>query len=91
MDSLQIYADTMPAEQLMAMPVSLAKQGANISLNWPALNSGLVLQSATAMVPQSGWAPVINTPSTTNGVQFLSLPIAPGTRLFRLQWPLVAN
>ena len=91
MDSVQIYADAMPAEQLMAIPINASRQGANFALNWPALSPGLVLQSASTMGPPANWTPVVGNPTTTNGIQFLSLPIAGPGQLFRFQWPAVAN
>ena len=91
MDSLQIYSDTMPAEQLMAMPINLSRQGANVALSWPALNSDLVLQSAATMTPTANWSALANTPTATNGIQFLTLPITGPSQFFRFNWPAAGN
>ncbi len=90
MDSLQVYSDTMSAEQLMSMPISLSRQGANLTLNWPAINPGLVLQTSTALAPAS-WTMLANSPSTTNGIQFLAVPTTGPKQLFRFGWPPVTN
>jgi len=91
MDSLQIYADTMPAEQLMAIPINVSRQGGNLALNWPALNTDLVLQSASTMTPSANWTALANIPVTTNGIQFLTLPITGPSQFFRFNWPAVGN
>lgn len=91
MDSLLLASDTLGIEQIIATPINFVRQGTNITMNWPALNGGLILQSASALDSNSAWSPVLNTPATTNGVQFLTLPLAGGARFFELQWPAVAN
>ena len=91
MDSIQLYADTMPIEQLLTTPVNIIPQGKDVALSWPALNGGLMLQSASGITSGAAWTPVTNSAAATNGIEFLTLPATNGNRFFQLQWPANPN
>jgi uncharacterized repeat protein (TIGR03803 family) len=74
-----IFSLTLPAPQL-----TIAVSGSNVTLAWPATNTGLTLQSATSLTPPIAWTPVSATPSTANGQTTVTLPITAARQFFQL-------
>jgi hypothetical protein len=87
MDSVQISSLTQPIEQITASSIGIWHVGATMTLNWPAWTNGLALYAATGLGAGANWTAVTNTPVTTNGIDFLTLPATSGPNFFRLQIP----
>lgn len=68
--------------------LSVTNAGAStLNLSWPSWANGLELFYATNLASPVSWSPVTNTVGT-NPAQFqIAVPIAPGTRFFRLFVP----
>jgi hypothetical protein len=65
----------------------IGRAGANVVLAWPAPSSGFSPYAAPAPGAAGPWTRLTNDPAVSNSTYFLSLPLAPGTRFFRLQSP----
>lgn len=63
------------------------RAGASVVLSWPAPSSGFSPYAAPAPGAASPWTRLTNAPTLSNSTYLLSLPLAPGTRFFRLQSP----
>jgi hypothetical protein len=85
MDSVQISSQTLPVEQITAASIGISNGASTVTLNWPSWTNGLSLYAADS--PSSNWVSVANPLITTNGINFLTLPVTNSQRFFRLQLP----
>jgi hypothetical protein len=85
MDSVQISSQTLPVEQITAASIGISNAASTVTLNWPSWTNGLSLYAADS--PISNWASVANPLITTNGINFLTLPVTNSHEFFRLQLP----
>jgi hypothetical protein len=59
--------------------------GADVLISWPAMFANAVLQAnTTTLNNQAGWMNVTNTPSVTNGLNYVTLPASQNAEYFRL-------
>jgi hypothetical protein len=68
-------------------PLQTDLTGGDLALTWPAWAADYSLWSATNLSSTLGWSPVTNPPALTNSNLRVVLPVGPGDRYFRLQWP----
>lgn len=65
--------------------LAVERNGANITLSWPASATGYALQSTTAL--GGNWSPAGGTPTVVNGRNTVSVPASADLTLFRLSLP----
>ena len=87
MDSVLISSATLPIEQITASSLGLVNAASTLTLNWPSWTNGLTLYAAGSLNPGASWTSVTNSPTPTNGVNFLTLTPGTGQNFFRLQMP----
>jgi hypothetical protein len=79
------YAAGPDSLQSTQGPTLQAKvSGTNIVLSWPSSATGYVLQSSTKIGPGAAWTPVTTAPTSSNGVNTVTIPIGSGAQFFRL-------
>ena len=81
-----------PFSSALAVFLPLPALGVNASSNaltltWPDWADDWTVLSASNLVPPVTWAPVTNTPSSSNGLFHLNLPIGAGNEFFLLSSP----
>ncbi len=87
MDDVEISSETLPVEQITASSIGFSNSPSALTLIWPAWTDGLALYSSPNLGPGADWSSVTGTPTSTNGVNFLTLPATNSLGFFRLQLP----
>jgi hypothetical protein len=64
--------------------LSVGRLGTNILTKWSTNAVGLMLQSNSEITNVTGWNSVTNTPATMGSNYVVEVPVAAGTRFFRL-------
>jgi predicted alpha-1,2-mannosidase len=71
-----------------ALSASLGAGGQQFTLSWPAWATNYMLASATNLLPPIQWLPLTNSPKSTNGALYLTVPVTNGAQqFFRLSLP----
>ena len=73
-------------EYLVVPQLSVALQGSNVFLSWPASAASFSLKQTLSLIP-ANWIDVTNLINTTNGVSSVTLPATNGTAFFQLVSP----
>jgi hypothetical protein len=63
----------------------LAREGDQLRLTWPALPDGFALESIESLAAGGTWIPVTNPPTLIQGLNNVTVELAPGTRFYRLR------
>jgi hypothetical protein len=78
----------LQAEQLQPPRLDIVRGSEEVRLYWPGYAEGLKLYSAINLIPSVTWNPVGTSPSLSNGLYTVVLPVLPnGARFYRLQTP----
>jgi hypothetical protein len=67
--------------------VRIVRAGANATLSWPAAATGFVLEQNGNLIQTTGWSGVSQSVTTTNGTNYVTVPVSPGYNFFRLKKP----
>lgn len=67
--------------------LQFTRAGTNVVFFWDASVSGFSLEDTAAVLPSASWQNVAITPVLSNGVNYVTHPILPGARYFRLRKP----
>jgi hypothetical protein len=76
------------AEANAGPPLTVTDVGANLAISWPATSSGFQLQQSPTLLPGPIWTPVSQTPTLTNNVNLIVLPMSGLQGFFRLMGTL---
>jgi hypothetical protein len=65
----------------------LAPSGNNVILSWAAPATGFVLESNNSLTASNNWLTVSPAPVIANGFNYVTNPITPGNKFYRLHHP----
>jgi hypothetical protein len=76
--------------RLMLVPAPptlfLTRSGSNVILSWSTNATGFTLESKSDLTSPSSWLPVLPTPTTVNGFNYVTNAVTPGNNFYRLRW-----
>jgi hypothetical protein len=84
---LQRAASVLGVALLPPPTLRIERAGGQAILSWPAPSPGFNPYAAPAPGNPGPWTRLTNAPTLSNSTFFLSLPLAPNSRFFRLQSP----
>ncbi|MEY4487707.1 MAG: hypothetical protein RIQ79_215 [Verrucomicrobiota bacterium] len=84
MDSVVLSTRAFTLPELVASSLDLAPASNALTLSWPAWRNGLGLHQSTDL---NTWTPVSTTPTTTEGIDKVTVPLPTDRAFFRLQFP----
>jgi hypothetical protein len=67
--------------------LQFTRTGTNVVFYWDATVPGFALQDTAPTLPSTSWQNVTITPVLSNGFNYVTHPILPGARYFRLRKP----
>lgn len=86
----QIASDYAAGPDSLTAPTAGPKLGVklsgnNVTLSWPAADTGFTLQSSAQLGAAANWTTVNSPPTTVTGEFTVTVTLAPGTQFFRLR------
>ena len=77
--------DALITASFVLPEIDLVSTGTKLTLQLPGWVGSMQLYGTTNLSPPVAWSVVSNPPVATNGAYFLTLPVAEGSRFYRLQ------
>ena len=73
--------------KMFSNPLSVARNGPNVLISWPAPSAGYTLESTATLTSSPTWTPVTNSVAMTNGQNKVTTSIFGAARFYRLIKP----